>query len=395
MKVLLLTHKPIFPLVDGGCIAMQEFMQNLLQLNFDIQHLSISTAKHPFDLSKYPLDIQQKIKPENVFVNTKISLVKAIIALIKQDSYNISRFYSSEFEKLLVAKLKNASFDLLILESVFLLPYLTSIRQHFNGKVIVRTHNVEYQIWERMATFETNILKKKYLQKLAKDLKRYEIDHLKKTDGLICISDLDKRMFQSHGIFLPMVTIPVSIHVEDQFKFNENSSDIFFLGAMNWQPNKEAVETLLNDIFPKIRAKFPQTKLHLAGSYMSSKLINLKQENVVIHGRVENVQKFMSEHGILVVPLKSGSGIRIKILEAMAVATPVIATSVGFEGIAVLNRIEGIVANSTLAFYDAICDLIESPKLAQAIGQKGQSMIIQKYNQEQVSAKLYEFLKSF
>lgn len=395
MKILLITHKPIFPLIDGGCIAMKEFMQNLLHLDFEIQNISISTSKHPFDLNEYPEEIQKSIQPESVFLNTKVNPLKAIQALIKGDSYNVSRFYSSDFEKLIIEKINNSTFDFILLESAFLLPYLPAIRKNFSGKVLVRTHNVEYKIWERMASFEKNFLKKKYLQKLAKDLKSYEIQHLKKVDGLICISDLDKRTFQAHGIYIPMVTIPVSMKVNDAFKFDGNSKDIFFLGAMNWQPNVEAVESLLKDIFPKIRTKFPQTKLHLAGSYMSSKLTNLKQENVVVHGRIKDVNQFMSAHGILVVPLKSGSGIRIKILEAMSVATPVIATSVGFEGIAVLNRIEGIVANSTQEFYDAICDLIESPELAQAIGQKGQNKILLKYSQEQVSNKLYEFLKSF
>ena len=183
--------------------------------------------------------------------------------------------------------------------------------------------------------------------------------------------------------------------LDDEIKFNGNSKDIFFLGAMNWQPNIEAVDALLNEILPKIRERFPTTKLHLAGSYMPSKLANLKQENVIIHGHVEDVPQFMSEHGILIVPLQCGSGIRIKILEAMSVATPVIATSVGFEGIPILNRIEGIVADSTLEICDAIWDFIETPELAEMIGLKGQKMIQQKYSQQQVSAKLYEFLQSY
>ncbi len=395
MKVLLLTHKPIFPLVDGGCIAMHEFLKNLMHLNYEVKNLSISTSKHPFNLNDYPTDIQEKTTPESVVVNTKINVLKAFVSLFKADSYNVSRFYSTEFEALLASSLKETAFDMVILESAYLLSYLPAIRQNFNGKIIVRTHNVEYKIWERMAEFEKNFLKKKYFHKLAKDLKNYEIKNLKKVDGLICISDLDKKTFQSHGIHIPMVSIPVSMKLDSEFKFNGQSNDIFFIGAMNWQPNVEAVDTLITTIFPKIRERFPETKLHLAGSYMSSKLSNLKQENVVIHGRVNNVAEFMSEHGILVVPLKSGSGIRVKILEAMSVATPVISTSVGFEGIPVLNRIEGIVANSTEEICDAIWDLIETPTLAQMIGQKGQTMIQQKYSQEQVSAKLYEFLKSY
>ncbi len=395
MKVLLLTHKPIFPLVDGGCIAMHEFLQNLLHLDYEVQNLSISTFKHPFDLKEYPSDMQEKILPESVPVNTRVNIVTVLKSLFQSGSYNVSRFYSADFEKLIIDKIKKSDFNFIFLESAFLLPYLPAIRKIFKGKVFVRTHNVEYLIWERMAQFEKNFIKKKYLQKLAKDLKVYEINNLKKVDGLICISDLDKKTFQSLGIHIPMVSIPVSMQLDEEIHFNGNSNDIFFLGAMNWQPNIEAVDVLLHAIFPTIRDQFPETKLHLAGSFMSSKLINLKQENVIVHGHVENVAKFMAEHGILVVPLKSGSGIRIKILEAMSVGTPIISSSIGFEGIPILNRIEGIVANTNQEICDAIWDLIEAPTLAQAMGQKGRKMIQQKYSQEQVSAKLYEFLKSF
>ncbi|MDD2982884.1 MAG: glycosyltransferase family 4 protein [Crocinitomicaceae bacterium] len=395
MKVLFVTHKPIFPLIDGGCIAMHAFLQNLLHVGCEIQNISISTSKHPFDLKNYPADLQKEIKPESVFINTKINIIKALQALVTSESYNVSRFYSTQFETLILSKVKNSDFDFILLESAFLLPYVDAIRSQFSGKIIVRTHNVEYKIWERMSEFTGNLLKKKYLQKLSKDLKNYEIKNLKKVDGLVCISDLDKRTFQSHGIHIPMVTIPVSMKRNETLKFDGKSNDIFFLGAMNWQPNSEAVDALLNEIFPKIRIKFPNTNLHLAGSYMPSKLLQLKQDGVVVHGRVENVAEFMAQHGILVVPLQSGSGIRIKILEAMAVGTPVIATKVGFEGIPVLNRIEGIVANSTQEICDAIWDLIETPALAKLIGEKGQKMIQEKYSQEQVSAKIYEFLQSF
>ena len=87
---------------------MHEFLQNLLHLDYEVQNLSISTSKHPFELKNYPTDIQEKIFPESVYINTKINIAKALQALIKSDSYNVSRFYSTEFEALIISKIQNS-----------------------------------------------------------------------------------------------------------------------------------------------------------------------------------------------------------------------------------------------------------------------------------------------
>jgi glycosyltransferase involved in cell wall biosynthesis len=394
MKVLHLTNKPIFPLLDGGCIAMHELLQNLLQLGFEVKNLTIETSKHPFDPEQYPDALRQIVSPESIFVDTQIKAKAAFLSLFGNTSYNISRFYNIEYENKIIETLETANFQVIILESAYLLPYLPAIRKNFNGKVILRAHNVEYKIWERLAASEVGIAKKLFLRKLAKDLKIYEITTLKKVDGIACISEDDLLHFRSLGILTPLSSIPVSMDFDTENLQTIQRNKFCFLGSMNWKPNIEAVDLLLNKIFPKILENIPDAELHLAGSFMSDKLLNLKQKNVFIHGKVTDVKVFLSDNGILLVPLKSGSGIRIKILEALALGIPVVSSKVGFEGIPIKNEIHGMIANRTKDFVEASVLLATNSEIAHNMGKKGQILAIETFNIHNISKKLLAFIQS-
>jgi glycosyltransferase involved in cell wall biosynthesis len=394
MKVLHLTNKPIFPLLDGGCIAMHELLKNLLQLGFEVKNLTIETSKHPFDPEQYPDALRQIVSPESIFVDTQIKAKAAFLSLFGNTSYNISRFYNIEYENKIIETLETANFQVIVLESAYLLPYLPAIRKNFNGKVILRAHNVEYKIWERLAASEVGIAKKLFLRKLAKDLKIFEITTLKKVDGIACISEDDLLHFRSLGIFTPLSSIPVSMDFDTENLQTIQRNKFCFLGSMNWKPNIEAVDLLLNKIFPKILENIPDAELHLAGSFMSDKLLNLKQKNVFIHGKVTDVKVFLSDNGILLVPLKSGSGIRIKILEALALGIPVVSSKVGFEGIPIKNEIHGMIANRTKDFVEASVLLATNSEIAHNMGKKGQILAIETFNIHNISKKLLAFIQS-
>jgi len=394
MKVLHLTNKPIFPLLDGGCIAMHELLKNLLQLGFEVKNLTIETSKHPFELEQYPASLSQIISPESVLIDTKIKVKDAFLSLFGNTSYNISRFYNFEFENKIIETIETTKFQVIILESAYLLPYLPAIRKNFDGKVILRAHNVEFKIWEQLAASEVGIVKKLFLRKLAKDLKTFEIGNLKKVDGIACVSENDLMHFKSLGISTPLCSIPVSMDFDIENIPDIQKNKFCFLGSMNWKPNIEAVDLLLNKIFPKILEKIPEAELHLAGSFMSDKLFNLKQKNVLIHGKVSDVKAFFVENGILLVPLKSGSGIRIKILEALALGVPVVSSTVGFEGIPIKNEIHGMIANRTKDFVEAAILLALNSDIAHNMGQKGQVLANETFNINNISKKLLAFIQS-
>ena len=392
MRILQLSNKPIFPLVDGGCVAMYELSKLLLANATLVKNISISTEKHPFNLVAFPIEFHEKFQPEAVFIPTKISIFGALRSLLKGTSYNLTRFYSLSFEQFLITHLKIQTYDIIICESIYLLPYLKVLKAHSKAKIMVRAHNVEHQIWNRLAASST-FPKSIYLKKLAKDLKIAELELLQQIDGILTISCDDKKTFETLGIKTKIEVIPVSVELSEQ-PVNGKSVHFHHLGSMNWQPNIEAVEALIDDLFPKIRAKIPNAELHLAGSFFPNTIQTNPSKGIFVHGFIEDRFQFIEDHGIQLVPLKSGSGVRIKLLESMALGAPIITTKIGAEGIDLLEEPSMLIANNDIQFIEYAVELYKNAELRQQIGANAQKLIAKNYSFERINIRFIEFIKA-
>ena len=391
MRILHLTNKPIFPLLDGGCVAMNQVSKLLHAQGHSVKNLSIATTKHPFDLSKFPEDFIKKNNPEAVKLDTEIRISKASISLLKGTSYNLERFKSVQFSQRLAALLNEEKYEIVVCESVYLLPYYSIIRTNSSAKIIVRTHNVEYRIWERL-TENARFPKSNYLSSLAKRLKREEIALLQQTDAILSISEKDTEVFKTLKIQTPIFTLPVFIDTVTQF-VNARSNQFHHIGSMNWQPNLEAVELLLKSIFPKIKNQLPQAELHLAGSFFPENIKSDSSKGIFVHGYVDNAFDFIQNHGIQLIPLKSGSGVRIKILESMAIGTPIVTTKMGIEGIELDSEQALFIAKDEQEFVDCAVELSKNDELRAKMGANARQFITNNYNFDKINIQFSEFLE--
>jgi len=395
MKVLQLCNKPPYPAVDGGCIAIKNISTGLLAANVELKIISVSTSKHPFIKEDFPNDFLRKTKATGVFVDTRINIIDAFSALVTSDSYNVSRYFSTDFDRELVAVLKEESFDVIQLESLFMTPYLGTIRKLSKAKVVLRSHNLEHLIWERLANVEKKSAKRIYLKHLSAKLKQYEKRVLNEVDGIAAISFDDQKRYRSLECSIPLITIPFGIDMDKyQVQRTEVESPVSFchIGSMNWSPNIEGVNWFLDDILPKIKNK--AFKVHLAGREMPSYLMNSNESKVSIHGEVSFANDFINEHDVMIVPLLSGSGMRIKIIEAMALGKAVITTSVGVEGINAVNGESVIIANSPSEFALAIDDLMSDPLKTAEIGKRARLIVEAKYDNRGIINALTNFYQT-
>ena len=392
MKIVYVTNKPIFPLLDGGCVAMNQFLKCLLAAGYDVKNFTISTQKHPFKQDEYPNQIREIIRTKAFFINTKVTLSKAILYLFKKGSYNINRFNDSLFAVELEKYIVDNKIDLVILESVFLSGYIEGIRSKSRAKIIIRSHNVESQIWNRLARNQENVLKRWYFSKLAKDLKTEELKSLNAVDGIACISSEDKELFKVFGVTTPMCTAPVAIEINET-ECDYSVDSFYHLGSMNWEPNIEAVRHLIDVIFPEIRLKIPNAKLYLAGSFMPKEFVSDTSKGIEVLGFVENANDFKAKHGIMLAPIKSGSGVRIKILKGMGMGVPIVTTVVGAEGIPAKNDSELYIAKNDTEFIDYAVSLAQSQEKRTSLGANAKTFIESNYQIETVTKNLIEFIK--
>ena len=390
MKLLFFTSKPIYPSVDGGCLASNKFLACLLRAKIDVQYVTLSTNKHPFDINQFPSELVERIHPIDYFVNTDVSIFPALKSLFSSNSYNADRFYLSEIEALIIELVKKESFDGIIFDSLYTLPYLEGIKPIFKGKIGVRTHNVEFRLWEQYAK-DSSWIKKLYLKQLAKDLKRFELKKLKEVDVILSISKDDSSEFRSLGVKTSIADIPVNMEIGTT---NTNIVDnrIYHLGMMDWEPNRQAVN-LLVEWMPELRKRNPQLELHIAGS-KSQEFIQEDVENGIrVHGFVESVDNFAKNHGMLVSPIQAASGVRIKFLEAMAIGVPIITTSVGALGIEyqACNCIS--IAESKEDFMSQIEEFSSNSGKREEIGQNALNYIDKNHNIDTISQRIVEIFE--
>lgn len=398
MKVLQICHKPPLPSTDGGCIAINNISKGLIKELGSIKVLTINTLKHPFDLKKFDKDYIKNSKIESTFVDTKLNIVDAFSNLVTYDSYNISRFFSPDFNALIIKTLKSESFDIVLLESLFTTPYIETVRTYSTSKIILRSHNLEYIIWQRLSRESLNPAKKIYLKLLSSQLKNYELNILKKIDGIASISNQDKKKYLELECSVETVTIPFGLETKNYKNNNKNREDgklkFFHLGAMDWKPNLEAVGWLLDEIWPKIQKKIPHAELHLAGKNMPDWLFKKKYINVFNHKEVQDSSKFISEHDVMLVPLLSAGGIRVKIIEGMAHGKAIISTEIGAEGIDYKNEENILIADSPKDFYNEVLKITTGKTDYKKIGENAREHVLKTYDQNKISKKLVGFFKS-
>ena len=212
-------------------------------------------------------------------------------------------------------------------------------------------------------------------------------------NSIIAITEEDATIFKNNGCTVPIHVCPTGLSVKD-YKIdrrNLEKGSFFHLGALDWMPNQQAVEWFLESIWPFVIKKYPEAKFYLAGRNLPDWLSKLEIGGVTIVGEVPSAADFINNKEIMVVPLLSGSGMRIKIIEGLALGKCIISTSVGAEGIDYTNGENILIADSAKDFSDAIEMCINDPQLAAQIGKNARLLAEKEYDNDKITSELCSF----
>jgi len=392
LRILQICPKPPFPPVDGGCIAANNITEGLLGQGHRVKVMALSTPKHPANGTLDNADYVRRTEFETCFKDTTIEPAAALRHLFSKRSYNVERFYSKTFEQMLLSRLASERFDVIHFESTYIAPYLPAIRRITTAPTVYRSHNIEYEIWQGTKALEKNPLRQAYIGHLARQLERYERRIANHFDGIATITESDKNTLREIGCTVPIETIPFGLDlskIPSELRPMERS--VFHLGSMDWLPNQDGIRWLLDEVWPKVISKYPDVHLYLAGRSMPEWMMEIQYPNVQIVGEVENAFDFMASKSIMVVPLHSGGGMRIKIVEGLALRKAIVSTSLGAAGIDYVDGESLFIANSADAFAEKIMQLLANPALCDQMAAQGQKLAAEAYDIQVISAKLVQF----
>ena len=385
MKILVICSRIPYPLKDGGAIATYEMIKGLVQSGNDVSVISLNTKKH--FVSKKVVEQQFDFchKIETFEIDTNLKITKAFFNLFSNKSYNLSRFWDIEFLELLQREVNSNTYDIIQFEGLFVAEYATKLET--KAPKILRQHNVEHQIWERLAKNEKNRLKAFYLSVLSRRMKQFELDVFSSFDGIIAISKIDASFFRDH-FNKNIITIPIAVKTERLVPIE--NYNVYHIGSMEWLPNKEGVKWFLNKVWDIVLKKIPQAHFFVAGKGIIASDYG-KYNNVTICGEVESLKKFTSDKKLLIVPLLSGGGIRVKIIEAMANGKLIVSTTQGVQG---LNDGYNIpVTDNPSEFAHNVIELLESKK-TEPIVESNYQFVESNFNQLSLSKELNQYYSS-
>ena len=396
MRILQICKKFPYPPHDGEVIAILNLSKAFVALGHTLDVLALNTNKHHTDVSSVPKSLTEVIHFHHCDINTDVVWTKALAHALLNQPYNVWRFYSEKFEQQLIELLKLKTFDVIQIEGLPVLLYIDSIRKYSKAKIAYRAHNVEHEIWLRLLQHEHSFLKKNYYGLLAAQVKKFEMNAAKKVDLILPISLRDQLFFTSVGCTQSMHVVPACI---DDISIADSApmlsqKDIFFLGALDWLPNQEGLQWFIDRCLPLLIKEMPDIVLHIAGRHMPASFLEIKTKNIVVYGEVAHAQAFMQEKGLMIVPLLSGGGMRIKIIEAMMLQKAIVSTTIGAEGIQYTDGKNIAIADDAVTFCKAIITLLQDPMLQSNIANEACVLSKQHYSSIAVATDLISFYKA-
>ncbi len=398
MRILQLCHKPPHPLRDGGSIAMHQLSRFMLDQGFQLKILAYEPLTSKLQKAGDSTAFARQTAYEGIRIDNRIHPLQALVNMLGTDPIHISRYRSRGFTKRLLQILKEEVYDLVLLEGLYLTPYIKYIRQCSKAPILYRAHNIEHYIWKRMASGKGYKWWKPYLKLQAVRLMKYETGIIHQLDGLIAISPHDLAFFRGAGYSGPAVLIPVGAEIprEADQAVSPEPGSVFHLGSMDWRPNLEGLHWFLKKTWPKVHSANPALRFYLAGRNIPPSLLSYDgKKQVHVMGEVENAQDFIRSKQLMAVPLLSGGGMRVKIVEGMALGKTIVTTPVGAEGIPCTHGKNIYLAKSAEQMAYWILHCFSHPAEALEVGRAARRFALAHFDKGRLSAELSLFLKSF
>ena len=260
---------------------------------------------------------------------------------------------------------------------------------------ILFQHNVESVIWRRYFENERNWIKKSYFWFEHQRMKRYERQACNRFDLVLTVSLQDKEVLQRLGVTAPIEVVETGVDTEyfaPRPDVHPTPGRLLFLGSLDWMPNIDGIDWFVRQVYPRIKQSYPHVSLDIVGRRPAAAVQALAQndDSVNVYGSVPDVRPYMSEADIFVVPLRIGSGTRLKIFEAMAMRRPVVSTTIGAEGLPVDHGRHLLLADSAEDYAGAVVSLLQDPPRKQAVACAGHELVTENYSWTTVSEKLHD-----
>lgn len=394
MKILFIAPKIPYPPTDGGKISIWGVLKTLSDFGNQIDFVAYSHSRD-YDLEV----VRQYCHPTILNENTQNSVFGAFLNLFSKTPYNVSKYHKKSLVKYIRAYFKgNRSVDIVHITNLHMGWVIDEIKKYVNIPVVLRQENLEMYIMKRFYENEKNFFIKSFAWLQYVKFKSYEPKLCKKFDQVIMISPDDKKRLKELDPEIKVEYIPAGV---DRKIFNSYKKDekekhsMFHIGHLDWFPNLDSIKYFIYEILPVVKSSLPSIKFYIYGGKIPPHLSipNSVQSCIIEKGFVDNLWEDLADKELAIVPLRIGSGMRLKIVELLAAGHVVLTTSIGTEGIPTKHNENLLIADGTKSFAHEIINYFNNVYDRDKLVNNARKFVLENYSWDSIGKKFVNIYK--
>ncbi len=399
LNILWLSHFVPFP-PKGGCFQRSYNLLKEISAKNDVYLVALKhkDSTHPdFEIRSAQMELEKFCRKVNIIdissSTSGLSLYAiAIKSLFKHNPLSVEMFKFTEMSHVIKKLTNEIDFQIVHYDTISLAEYFKDAE---GIPKILNHHGAESFMIHRRIANEPNYLKKLFFLMEARKLRRYEKDNCPKFDLNIVVSEFDKEILEeiSPGLKIEIVENGVDINYFLPSERKNNNKRLIFAGRLDQYSNKDAILYFCNKVWPLIKEKIPDTRLTIIGNNPPQKLVEIANHDrgIELLGYVDDVRPFFANAMISICPIRDGGGIRIKILDALAMGMPIISTSIGCEGIEITPGKDVLIADTPQEFIESIDKIFSDNDTLINLSINARKTAENKYSWNAISRKLDHF----
>lgn len=393
MKVLVLDEEFPYPTNNGKRTRSFNLYRRLAP-QFQIRYAGYgeddsAAAKALRAAGIEPMSIPARIPPKQ----GPAFYLRLLANLTSPLPYIVTSHYSQLYRDAVRASLAEFRPDLVLCEWT---PYAIYVEKLRSVKKLVSTHNVEADIWQRYYENETNRLRRWYIHEQWRKVERFERAALSWVDGAMAVSELDCARLAQECPELRMTVIPNGVDLDYFHSLPQPAQrrHLVFTGSMDWRPNQDAARYFTREILPLLKWARPDLECTFVGRNPPADIQRLAEmPGVHITGTVDDVRPYVERAAVYVVPLRIGGGSRLKILEALAMERAVVSTTIGAEGLDVVDDRHVLLADDPQSFAESVLRILNKPERGKELATEGRRLVEQRYGWDALAERLGSFIR--
>jgi sugar transferase (PEP-CTERM/EpsH1 system associated) len=301
-------------------------------------------------------------------------------SLASRVPYDSRATYTKAMQQLIDRVAAERRVDVVQLESTLLSLY----RLPAGARVIVDEHNVDYEYYARMRENERSPLRRAYYRLEELRFRSFEQRCWREVDGCVMTSEREAEIVRAAAPETPAIGVPNGVDVDYFRPIDEpvEPRTIVFNGTLDYRPNLDGAEFLVRHVLPRLRERHPDVRVILVGRGSQSDLDSFRGPGVEVTGEVPDVRPYLARAAVVSVPIRTGSGTRLKVVEGLAMGKGMVSTTLGCEGVDVRDREHLLIADTAEDFAAAVTRLFEEPQLAEELGRAGRDKMVREYSWE-------------